>query len=52
MTTMTATLMQTDLPLPGRRQGKVRDIYEATTTAGAEALLIIRELQNVVRMEF
>ena len=41
MTTMTATLMQTDLPLPGRRQGKVRDIYEATTTAGADALLIV-----------
>lgn len=34
-------LMKTDLPLPGRRQGKVRDIYEAKTTSGQDALLII-----------
>lgn len=27
-------LMQTQLPLPGRRQGKVRDIYEATVPFG------------------
>ncbi len=47
LTTTTTTLMQTDLPLPGRRQGKVRDIYEATLPAGGvagcetHALLII-----------
>ncbi len=35
-------LMQTDLPLPGRRQGKVRDIYDCTTAAdGKPALAII-----------
>jgi phosphoribosylaminoimidazole-succinocarboxamide synthase len=34
-------LMQTDLPLPGRRQGKVRDIYDCTTTDGTPALAII-----------
>ena len=33
--------MQTDLPLPGRRQGKVRDIYEATLADGTEALVIV-----------
>lgn len=36
-----AALMQTDLPLPGKRQGKVRDIYDCTTTGGEDALLII-----------
>jgi len=34
-------LMATDLPLPGKRQGKVRDIYDCTTTRGDAALLII-----------
>ena len=34
-------LMGTDLPLPGRRQGKVRDIYELTLDDGADALLIV-----------
>jgi len=34
-------LMQTGLPLPGRRQGKVRDIYDCTTADGAAALAII-----------
>lgn len=33
-------VMQTDLSLPGRRQGKVRDIYEATIN-GAGALVIV-----------
>lgn len=41
MTTTTQSLMQTDLPLPGKRQGKVRDIYQAKTRDGAEALVII-----------
>ena len=34
-------LMTTDLPLSGRRQGKVRDIYEATLSDGSQALVII-----------
>ncbi|WP_432797657.1 phosphoribosylaminoimidazolesuccinocarboxamide synthase [Poriferisphaera sp. WC338] len=37
---MTA-LMQTELNLPDKRQGKVRDIYSAKTTAGQDALLIV-----------
>ncbi|MEX0884879.1 MAG: phosphoribosylaminoimidazolesuccinocarboxamide synthase [Phycisphaeraceae bacterium] len=37
----TAAVMSTDLPLPGRRQGKVRDIYDARTTAGVDALVIV-----------
>jgi len=37
----TDALMQTDLPLANRRQGKVRDIYEATLNDGADVLLII-----------
>ena len=41
MTQTAEPLMRTDLPLPGRREGKVRDIYEAQTTEGREALLII-----------
>ncbi len=36
-----SAIMRTDLPLPGRRQGKVRDIYEATLGNGTAALLII-----------
>jgi phosphoribosylaminoimidazole-succinocarboxamide synthase len=35
-------LLTTDLPLPGKRQGKVRDIYEAQTTDGQDALLIVQ----------
>jgi len=34
-------VMRTDLPLPGRRQGKVRDIYEARLADGREALVLI-----------
>lgn len=34
-------VMHTDLPLPGKRQGKVRDVYDAKTTAGDDALLIV-----------
>ena len=39
----TEALLQTDLPLPGRRQGKVRDIYEVTLAGegAGEALVII-----------
>ncbi len=38
---MTDTLTSTDLPLPNRRQGKVRDIYDCTLADGREALLIV-----------
>ena len=41
MTTTTEPLLKTELPLPGRRQGKVRDIYEAKTKDGQDVLLII-----------
>lgn len=41
MTATTQPLLHTDLPLSGRRQGKVRDIYDARTKAGADALLIV-----------
>ncbi len=34
-------VVATDLPLPGRRQGKVRDIYEAKLNDGTDVLLII-----------
>ena len=34
-------LMRTDLPLSNRRQGKVRDIYEASLRDGTDVLLII-----------
>lgn len=38
---MTQPLMQTDLPLSGKRTGKVRDIYQAQLADGTEALAII-----------
>ncbi len=38
---MAAPLLKTDLPLNNRRQGKVRDIYDATLTDGTPVLLII-----------
>ncbi|MEZ6190099.1 MAG: phosphoribosylaminoimidazolesuccinocarboxamide synthase [Phycisphaerales bacterium] len=41
MQTMNEALLSTDLPLDGRRQGKVRDIYQCKTTSGDPALLII-----------
>ncbi len=34
-------VMQTNLPLPGRRQGKVRDLYETRLASGREALILI-----------
>ena len=40
-TTDVAAVFQTDLPLPGRRQGKVRDIYEVPATAGRPPSLLI-----------
>lgn len=34
-------LMTTDLPLPNKRQGKVRDVYDCTLQDGTEALLLV-----------
>lgn len=33
--------MRTDLPLPNKRQGKVRDVYDCTLKDGTEALLLV-----------
>jgi len=41
MSTSNTALMRTDLPLPNRRQGKVRDIYDLTLPNGKPGLLII-----------
>lgn len=38
---MTQPLMQSDLPLPNHRQGKVRDVYDATTNDGQPVTLLI-----------
>ena len=38
----TDPLLTTDLPLANKRQGKVRDIYDATTSDGRDALLIVQ----------
>ena len=38
---MNQAVLSTDLPLQGRRQGKVRDIYQCETKSGDPALLII-----------
>lgn len=41
MNAVNGAVLKTDLPLDGRRQGKVRDIYQCRTTSGEDALLII-----------
>ena len=38
---MATLVMETDLRLPNKRSGKVRDIYDATLPDGAEGLLIV-----------
>lgn len=38
---MTDCLLTTDLPLANRREGKVRDIYDATLPDGSDGLLLI-----------
>ncbi len=38
---MTEALMTTDLPLPNRRVGKVRDLYDLTLPDGGDGILII-----------
>ncbi|MBX2851441.1 MAG: phosphoribosylaminoimidazolesuccinocarboxamide synthase [Phycisphaeraceae bacterium] len=37
----TKALMQTGLPLPNKREGKVRDVYDCTLKDGTEALLLV-----------
>ena len=34
-------VLETDLPLPNKRRGKVRDVYDCTTTSGQEAILLV-----------
>lgn len=41
MNTPQDALMSTDLPLPNKRQGKVRDVYDCTTKDGKDALLLV-----------
>lgn len=38
---MTQALMGTDLPLPNKRTGKVRDLYDLTLSDGSPGLLIV-----------
>lgn len=38
---LTATVMRTDLPLPNKREGKVRDVYDCTLNDGREAILLV-----------
>lgn len=41
MNTIQTAVYQTDLPLPSRRQGKVRDIYQIPATDGLSASVLI-----------
>ena len=38
---MTTLVMNTDLPLPNKRSGKVRDLYDMTLPDGADGILIV-----------
>ena len=38
---MSEALIKTDLPLPNKRQGKVRDLYDLTLPDGGDGILII-----------
>ncbi|XAL98365.1 phosphoribosylaminoimidazolesuccinocarboxamide synthase [Phycisphaeraceae bacterium D3-23] len=38
---LTATVMHTELPLPNKRVGKVRDIYDCTLKDGRDAILLV-----------
>ena len=38
---MPQVVLHTDLALPNKRTGKVRDIYDVTLASGEEALLIV-----------
>ena len=39
---MTDALLETNLGLPNKRSGKVRDLYDVALDDGGEALLIVR----------
>ena len=39
--TRPTALVESRLPLPLRHRGKVRDLYDARTTAGRDVLLIV-----------
>ena len=39
--TDSSALMTTDLPLPNKRQGKVRDVYDCTLKDGTDAILLV-----------
>ncbi|MFO0962857.1 MAG: phosphoribosylaminoimidazolesuccinocarboxamide synthase [Phycisphaerales bacterium] len=41
MTTLADAVFETHLPLPGRRQGKVRDVYEIPRAAGEAPRLLV-----------
>ena len=38
---MSQAVTSTDLPLPNKRQGKVRDLYDLTLADGSEGILIV-----------
>ena len=38
---MPTPLLRTDLPLPNKREGKVRDVYDCTTVSGQDAVLLV-----------
>lgn len=38
---MTQAVVSTDLPLPNKRQGKVRDLYDLTLPDGSDGILIV-----------
>ena len=41
MTEATAAVFQTDLALPDRREGKVRDVYRVPVNTGPDQVLIV-----------
>ena len=46
---MPQVVLNTDLALPNKRTGKVRDIYDVTLASGEEALLIVAALLTFTR---
>ena len=38
---MSQAVITTDLPLPNKRQGKVRDLYDLTLADGSDGILIV-----------
>ena len=47
---MAEALLATDLTLPNKRIGKVRDLYDVTLASGDEALLIMRPIGSAPSM--